>query len=134
MSPSAYLSDALTYREDSEEPERVAQAARRPLDHLILLQAADGSWDLTEELADILGCALSTLEAALCGAAGDAATVRRAWATALALAFLEVQAADAVDEWALLAGKAQSWLGQCGAVSPTGEPWIVLAKLILAQG
>jgi hypothetical protein len=117
-----------------EQPETGADAASRPLDRLILLQAADGSWDLSEELADILECALSTLEATLGGAVGDAATIRRAWATALALAYLETHADDARDEWALLAGKARTWLGQCGAVSPTGKPWIVLAKLILAQG
>ena len=111
-----------------------ADASLRPLDLLVLLQAADGSWDLSDELADLLGCALSTLEAALHGAAADGATIRRAWATALALAFLELRVANAEDEWALLAGKARAWLGQCGAVSPTGEPWIVLAKLILAQG
>jgi Ca-activated chloride channel family protein len=134
VSPSVYLSDASMCLEDWEVPKGAAQAAPRPLDRLILLQAADGSWDLSEELADILGCALSTLEAALHGAAGDAATVRRAWATALALAFLEVRVANAEDEWALLAAKARTWLGQCGAVSPTGEPWIVLAQLILAQG
>jgi hypothetical protein len=104
------------------------------LDRLILLQAADGSWDLTEDLANTLGCALSTLEAVLHGAAGDGATTRRAWATALALAFLEIHATDARDEWALLADKARRWLYQCKVGSPTGEAWIALAKRILAQG
>jgi len=134
MSPPAYLADALTYSADWEVPKGAAQAAPRPLDRLILLQAADGSWDLTEDLADIVGCALSTLEVAFYGATGDGATIRRAWATALALAFLELRAANTEDEWALLVGKARNWLGQCGAVSPTGEPWIALAKLILEQG
>jgi hypothetical protein len=105
----------------------------RPLDRLILLQAADGSWDLTNELAEILGCSLPNLEDALGDAAGDGPTIRRAWATALALAFLELQVASAADEWALLAGKARTWLGQCGVVSPTGEPWVVMARRILAQ-
>jgi hypothetical protein len=65
---------------------------------------------------------------------GDLPTIRRAWATVLALAFLEGQAASAAEEWALLAGKARDWLKRCGAVPPTGEPWIVLARRILAQG
>jgi Ca-activated chloride channel family protein len=119
---------------DSSGPlEPAAAASRRPVDRLILLQAADGSWDLTDELADILGCALSALEAALGVAAGNAATIRRAWATALALAFLETYADETREEWALLADKAWRWLGQCGAVSPTGEPWGVLARGVLAQ-
>ncbi len=133
MSPSAYLSDASPYRDDWEEPEGVAQATPRPLDRLILLQAADGSWDLTEELADIFGCSLPFLEDVPRKTSGDAATVRRAWATALALAYLETHADDVRDEWALLAEKARRWLERCGVDCPTGQPWVVLARRILAK-
>jgi len=77
---------------------RVAEAPRRPRDRLILLQAADGSWDLTEELADIFGCSLLFLEMVPHKTSGDPATIRRAWATALALAFLETHADDTRDE------------------------------------
>jgi hypothetical protein len=64
---------------------------------------------------------------------GDPATIRRAWATALALAFLETHADDTRDEWALLADKARRWLDRCGVESPTGQPWIALAQHVLAR-
>jgi hypothetical protein len=77
---------------------------------LVVLQRADGSWALTRELAQVIGQDLDDLRAAVPGGpGGDAATVR-AWATALALAWLEVHAADRQDEWELLAGKARRWL------------------------
>jgi hypothetical protein len=118
---------------EGDELVRVAQAAPRPLDRLILLQAADGSWDLTEDLADICGCSLPFLEDVPRKTSGDAATVRRAWATALALAFLETHADDVRDEWALLAAKARRWLQRCGVDCPTGQPWIVLARHVLVR-
>ena len=126
MSPSADL-------EGWEALGQVAQAVPRPLDRLVLLQAADGSWDLTEELADIFGCSLPLLEDVRRKTSGDAATVRRAWATALALAFLETNADDTPDEWALLADKARQWLERCGVACPTGQPWIALARHVLAR-
>lgn len=99
-----------------------AATALRPLDRLVALQRADGSWDLTPELALALGLELSALEAALPGAQGDAALPRRAWATALALRWLERHAADCRDEWRLLARKAESWLQRC-PVRPAEGDW-----------
>ncbi len=119
--------------EDSEGFARVTEPPRRHLDRLILLQAADGSWDLTEDLADIFGCSLPFLEDVPRKTSGDPATVRRAWATALALAYLETHADDVRDEWTLLAAKARRWLERCGVECPTGQPWIALARHVLAR-
>jgi hypothetical protein len=86
-----------------------ATARRRPLDALVALQLADGSWDLTPELAGVLGHPFPALEAGA-HVVGTGREDRRAWATALALAWLAGRADDARDEWDLLARKAERWL------------------------
>ena len=88
--------------------------ALRPLDRLVALQRADGSWELTPELAAILGAKLKELEAFLSLPAmlplnGDAGS-GRLFATALALEFLEAACAKDRVEWLLLAGKASAFL------------------------
>ena len=87
-------------------------SSTRVLDRLVTLQRADRSWELDQSLADVLGVSLSDLVAATSGAAGDTEEVRRAWATALALVFLENGVASDRAEWDLLAAKARRWLGR----------------------
>jgi Ca-activated chloride channel homolog len=94
-----------------------ASSAERPLDRLVSLQRADGSWDLTAAFASAIGSRLSELLASI-GSVAGAADPDRCWATALALAWLEHNAGDARDEWVLLARKAQKWL----SASSAGEP------------
>jgi Ca-activated chloride channel family protein len=100
-----------------------ATSSLRPLDRLVALQRADGSWDLTKELADVLGRPLEALEAELADAVGDAATARRALATALALRWLERHAAESRSEWALLEKKARRFLDQCPARAAGDRDW-----------
>jgi len=99
----------------------------RPLDRLASLQGANGSWELGRELCDVLGLSLSTVEAGLRGAAGDAVEARRALATALALVWLETRATDSRDEWTMLAEKAERWLLQAAARPERGRGWRELA-------
>lgn len=113
---------------------RAMRAATRPLDQLVALQGADGSWDLDEELASVLGIPLATIEKALAGTPVDAALLRRACATALALLWLEESAADAKGEWKLLARKARAWLDASGARPPGGGPWNVFAAATRRAG
>jgi hypothetical protein len=96
----------------------------RALDRLVALQRADGSWELDQALADVLGVSLNELVAATRGARGDANDVKRAWATALALVFLENRAASNRAEWELLADKGRRWLASAGAVPPGGGTWL----------
>ena len=90
---------------------------------LVSLQRADGSWELTPELARAIGHDLAELEAALADATGNAEEARTAWATALALAWLEEHARDAEGEWRLLAEKARAWLTGVTARPAPGVSW-----------
>jgi Ca-activated chloride channel family protein len=110
-----------------------APHAERPLDRLAALQRADGSWDLSPELAEILGRPLHELEEKIRDVTGIPEEVRRAWATALALVYLEQQAAEWRDEWGLLAEKAQRWLERCGANLGGGDTWPSAAGRVLSD-
>jgi hypothetical protein len=101
---------------------------------LIALQHADGSWDLTSELAEIIGRDVAELESALVGASGDAADVKRAWATALAFAWLGLNARDAESQWRMLARKARRWLDGVRAVPRGGGAWVDAAERLLTTG
>ncbi len=91
---------------------------------LILLQSADGSWELTKDLASVMGRDLAALRSAVQGASGSDSDVLRAWATALALTWLRTNAADNEDEWRLLAAKGRKWIDGTAAVPPGGRTWI----------
>ena len=76
---------------------------------LVALQRADGSWDLTNELADLIARPLAQLASAMPTQA-HGVDARHAWATALALAWLRTEGAVFEDQWRLLADKALRWL------------------------
>jgi hypothetical protein len=99
---------------------------------LIVLQGADGSWDLTVELASLLARGFEELRAALPAVSGSPAQVRRVWATALAIAWLERHAADRQGEWHLVAEKGRNWIQQTRVVPSGGRPWTELAAEYLA--
>jgi Ca-activated chloride channel family protein len=104
--------------------------ARLAMLRLVRLQRADGTWDLTREFAAAIGRDLADLEAALIGAKGPTEEVRRAWATALAHAWLIAEARDAEQEWRALAAKAREWLARSRA-QPAGADWLVTASSFL---
>jgi len=102
----------------------------RPLDLLVALQQADGSWDLSQELAAVLGLRFADLISIPLGSE-NADEARRALATALAITFLETRASSQHREWELLAAKATRWLTRVKAVPPGGESWRKLAHNLL---
>ncbi|HSB73716.1 MAG TPA: VIT domain-containing protein [Candidatus Methylomirabilis sp.] len=106
------------------------QAIRRPplLDRLVALQRADGRWELSEELAAVLGKTLHDLESGMPAHLGSLDDARHAWATALAIAWLEVHQADRRDEWELLAQKAEHWLAHCSVELEGDGEWVGLAR------
>ncbi len=95
---------------------------------LISLQRADGSWELADDFAAVLGYDVQRLESVLRDASGDNRETRTAWATALALAWLEAHAADLEDQWRLLARKARAWLKGVSAAGPRGAVWLHAAE------
>jgi Ca-activated chloride channel family protein len=97
------------------------------MEALVALQRADGSWDLDDLLAALLGLSLQKLEASLVAATGEPGEIRRAWATALALRYLELTASARRQEWKLIARKASRWLDQVSAVPPIGVSWVEYA-------
>lgn len=65
---------------------------------------------------------------------GDRDETRKAWATALALAWLDEHARAAEGEWRLLAEKAQRWLGSVTSRPADGGSWAEAgARLLTAR-
>ncbi|HVG85917.1 MAG TPA: VIT and VWA domain-containing protein [Vicinamibacterales bacterium] len=85
------------------------RAARPPLDAVVALQRADGSWELTEKLARAVGVEWTHLTSASAEVSGTP-DHGRIWATMVALAWLARHADESRDEWQLLAQKAEGWL------------------------
>ena len=110
-------------RDGMEQRVRAAAPPSRPLDAIVALQRADGSWALDAAFANAVCLNLRELEKALRDAAGDASAVRRALATAVALAWLERYAAAERAEWDLLAAKAEAWLEASHAEPAPGAGW-----------
>ncbi|XP_036209206.1 von Willebrand factor A domain-containing protein 5A isoform X6 [Myotis myotis] len=77
-----------------------------PLVQLISLQKADGSWDLNEGLAVVLGVSLGDMQAALPVKSVDSS----GWATVLAVIWLHDKYKDMKSEWELLERKAVAWI------------------------
>ncbi len=111
-------------------PRATQRASSRPLDRLVGLQRADGSWTLDKDLAQALGWPdVKKLKKALEPALRGRATEQAA-ATALAVVWLEQECQDTRDEWRLLVEKAREWLSR----TPEGiDAWLGLAGEALAR-
>ncbi|XP_066293430.1 von Willebrand factor A domain-containing protein 5A-like isoform X3 [Branchiostoma lanceolatum] len=84
---------------DDEEGEDSA-----PPSTVIPLQMAEGSWELDDDLAAVLGVKLDRLTK-------ECPVQKKAvWATVLALVWLHTKMADKKVEWQMLARKATTWL------------------------
>ena len=81
------------------------------LSSLISAQQADGSWQLSSNLSQILGMSSQELEKACpVDLKGSPTLVGVVWATVLVLAILEKKCKGQRDEWELIAMKANKWL------------------------
>jgi len=74
------------------------------------MQRADGSWQLSDELADVIGWPIAVLLGKLMDLGEDSPGSRDAWATAMALAWLDRYGNHMRDEWELIAQKGRHWL------------------------
>ena len=91
-------------------PAAAAAPDRRSLQALVLLQAFDGHWELTDDLAAALGRRSAADLAVHPTLAGSTEALAAAWATALALAHLRARCGEAEEEWVLLGAKAERYL------------------------
>ncbi|KAM9331059.1 uncharacterized protein PAF06_019410 [Gastrophryne carolinensis] len=73
---------------------------------LISLQNANGCWNLTPELSDILGVSEADIKAKT----PDQSVDESVWATVLAVIWLHASCLDQREEWELLEGKAVFWV------------------------
>jgi hypothetical protein len=111
-------------------PRPPASPSVRPLDRLVALQRADGSWKLDDELAEALGWRdVKQLRTALGRALSDEGGTRAA-ATALALVWLELECQDSSDEWRILADKGRERLE---LTSEGPDAWLALAREALTK-
>ncbi len=119
------------FRRYPDPPPPPASAAKRnPMAVLVALQRADGSWTLTAEFADAIGHDRDALQAIVHDAIGTWREIETAWATALALVWLQEHAADFEDEWRLLAAKARQWLARSSARPATARSWLDQASSV----
>jgi Ca-activated chloride channel family protein len=110
--------------------QRLPSQSIRPLDRLVALQRADGSWTLDDDLARALGWRnVKELRKAI-GRTLSTEQEMRAAATALALAWLERDCPDAREEWRILADKAREWLED---TAEGMRAWLTLADEALAR-
>lgn len=111
-------------------PRPPASPSVRPLDRLVALQRADGSWKLDDELAEALGWRdVKQLRTALGRALSDEQGTRAA-ATALALVWLELECQDSSEEWRILADKGRERLE---LTSEGPDAWLALAREALTK-
>ena len=82
--------------------------------NLIVLCKANGCWELNEKLAKIVGLEFNKIKSLipeeLKKAIAEEDVLFRYWATCLALAVLEEEFKDKLNEWYLLAAKANEFL------------------------
>jgi Ca2+-binding EF-hand superfamily protein len=90
---------------------------------LVLLQSFDGTWELTEDFAKAIcfGATLADITP------HPSSTSAKAWATALAAAFLKVVLPTRAQEWELVASKALAWLTHETGYSQMSESLVTQA-------
>ncbi|XP_036392426.1 von Willebrand factor A domain-containing protein 5A-like [Megalops cyprinoides] len=103
----AIMDFACDYSLDVQEPELIAEKAPRkdPLQDLISLQKASGSWELVPELAQVFGKTEDEMTRQMPVQVDGAV-----WATVLALLWLYGFRLEDQEEWQFVAMKAASWI------------------------
>jgi Ca-activated chloride channel family protein len=127
------LRQALRVEEGFIAKRKRSKPAQDPLYALVALQDADGSWPLTRELAESLGRPHSELLANMPAVGCDPEPRQRAWATALALAWLDEHFREAVEEWRLLADKGMRWLENTLGTERDAFSWLESARQLLVH-
>jgi hypothetical protein len=114
----------------SSDPRRKLPSQPTGLHALVKLQRADGSWELTQELADIIGRSFADLDSVR-RTVSSGRNGSRAWATALALAWLARFASKDAAVWRMLGAKATAWLDAVVDKPASGKDWMEEAASFL---
>ena len=85
-------------------------ALKNPLSIIINLQLADGSWELSKDLADVVGQPTTTIQEACPVPCKGATYMYAIWATVIVLSYLKLRQLNFKDEWELVALKAETWI------------------------
>jgi hypothetical protein len=112
------------------EQQRPDESLRRRVLHLASMQRADGSWQLSEELADLIAWPIAELLRKLMDLGDDSPRSREAWATAMALAWLDRHGNDMRDELELIARKGRQWLAR---LQDEGDRYRTAASKVVAE-
>jgi len=111
----ASIDSAFSQPSDIMDDDNTKFSPAQPLQQLILMQNAQGYWNLDDKLADILEINIDELNRNLKSLQQTptfANLNERTWATALSLAYLNVKHSSDKGTWELLADKGLSWLSK----------------------
>jgi Ca-activated chloride channel family protein len=97
---------------------------------VLLLQRANGTWDLSNALAHHVGIHLRRLEEAIPASVSPADVARSAWATALAIAWCRRYAPGLEPEWGAPVRKGQASLHKL--IKADADAWIDAALALFA--
>ena len=97
---------------------------------VLLLQRANGTWDLSNALAHHIGIHIRRLEDAIPPSVAPADVARVAWATALAIAWCRRYAPHLEPEWGPPVRKAQASLRRL--IKADADAWIDAALALFA--
>ncbi|KAL6046730.1 von Willebrand factor A domain containing 5B1, variant 2 [Balamuthia mandrillaris] len=126
----------------SPSPSPSSEQHHQLLSRLVTLQRANGSYALTQDLVSILRSASSSLTLQKLQTSIPSAPpssppqteeeeLLRAWATALALAFLEVKLGALHMDWSMMAQKSKRWLAKVPGVD--SKAWLSAATKLLSS-
>ena len=104
-SPCYSLSESLP-----TPPSYSVSTSDTSLSTIIDLQLANGSWEMSKDLADVIGKSTTKIQEA-CPVAfkGNMSAI---WATIIVLSYLQLQQSSFKDEWELVALKAEGWMAK----------------------
>lgn len=135
--PSTPVNSNSPLKPSSEQ--KILQTA---FDEMILLQHADGSWDISDRFCTIIKKSQEAVQAAnpsmkikklSIAEQLIEADMASLWATALALAWLEIAHSDKREVWELLHEKGVAYVEQNKAKAPEISDWISIARKFLSS-
>ena len=94
----------------STPPSYSVSTSDSSLSTIINLQLANGSWEMSKDLADVIGKPTTKIQEACPVACKD--NMSAIWATIIVLSYLQLQQSSFKDEWELVALKAEAWMAK----------------------